>query len=398
MINGRQLGRENSGRDPKEEAASLRVIRSELAARVRARSPEVEQAFIARISASGTMEIDAEYLVGLPAALRESIDYALNAVEEGESWSIAVPPAVAAQIHMLARGGATLEATLHGYSVVHNVLLEFMTEEMGPLPQEVLGQMLRVQSQQSDKLMMAFANEYASEMARLDRSSAQRLAERVQQVLAGERVEGVELDYDLDGWHLGIVALGEAAELTVRRLAEELGCRLLSVRRTPETLWAWLGAQRSISLSELERLASARFDASVSLAIGEPRQGIDGWRLTHREAQTALAIMLRKPQRLTRCSDVVLSAALIRDEETRGFLLDAYLGPLDKRKDAEALRQTLRSYLAVGCNAASAAASLGVDRHTVQRRLGKIEESLGRPLDSCRVELEVALRVEELLA
>jgi DNA-binding PucR family transcriptional regulator len=37
-----------------------------------------------------------------------------------------------------------------------------------------------------------------------------------------------------------------------------------------------------------------------------------------------------------------------------------------------------------------------VDRHTVQRRLRKVEEALGRLLHSCHAELEVALVLEEL--
>jgi DNA-binding PucR family transcriptional regulator len=211
-------------------------------------------------------------------------------------------------------------------------------------------------------------------------------------------MQGAELGYDLDVWHLGVIAAGKAPELSVQRLAEELGCRLLSVPRGPTTIWAWLGAQRCVSVAEFERLAASALGASVSFAIGEPRQGIDGWRLTHQEAQIALTIMLRGPERLVRCADVVLLAAAARDDKIAGFLLDAYLRPLERRKDGEALKRTLRSYLTLGCNAASAAASLGVDRHTVQRHLGKIEESLGRPLDSCRAELEVALRVDALTA
>jgi DNA-binding PucR family transcriptional regulator len=39
---------------------------------------------------------------------------------------------------------------------------------------------------------------------------------------------------------------------------------------------------------------------------------------------------------------------------------------------------------------------LEVDRHTVQRRLRKVEEALGRLLHTCHAELEVALSLEEL--
>jgi hypothetical protein len=362
------------------DTRSLKAIRCELAARVRARSTEIEQTLISRISAIAEFEMDAEFLLGLRTAGREAIDCALSAIEEGESWSMAMPPSVAAQIRLLAREGGSLEGMLRGYASAHSLLMEVLTEEMGPLPPDVLGHMLRVGSQQSDRLMMAFTNEYTSEVARLERSSAQRLAEGVQRLLAGEPPRDAELDYDLDAWHLGVIAAGKAPELSVRRMAEELGCRALLVPRGSGTIWAWLGAQRSVSVSEFE-LASSKLGASVSLAFGEP-----------------LTVMLRSPARAVRCSDVALLAAATRDETISRFLLDAYLRPLERHKDGDALKRTLRSYLTADCNAASAAASLGVDRHTVQRRLGKIEECLGRSLGSCRAELEVALRVDALIA
>jgi DNA-binding PucR family transcriptional regulator len=39
---------------------------------------------------------------------------------------------------------------------------------------------------------------------------------------------------------------------------------------------------------------------------------------------------------------------------------------------------------------------LEVDRHTVQRRLRKVEEVLGRLLSDCHLKLEVALSLEEI--
>jgi DNA-binding PucR family transcriptional regulator len=74
-----------------------------------------------------------------------------------------------------------------------------------------------------------------------------------------------------------------------------------------------------------------------------------------------------------------------------GILVELYLGPLASRRDGDPLRETLRAYYAADCNAAS----LGVDRQTVRRRLRKVEKLLGRKLDRCRVEMEMALRMEE---
>jgi DNA-binding PucR family transcriptional regulator len=71
--------------------------------------------------------------------------------------------------------------------------------------------------------------------------------------------------------------------------------------------------------------------------------------------------------------------------------------PLAEERDGgETLRETLRAYFATGHNASSAAAALGVRRHTVASRLRAIEERLKRTLSSCAAALELALRLEEL--
>src|ERR1019366_2130810 len=134
-----------------------------------------------------------------------------------------------------------------------------------------------------------------------------------------------------------------------------------------------------------------------SLAIGEASVGIDGWRLTHRQAQAAMLVALRRPQRITWYSDVALLAAVLRDQELARSLVEVHLSPLEDQKDGGAVaRRTLRAYFAAGCNAATAAAALGVNRHTVERRLHTVEEKLGRLLHTCHAELEVALRLDEL--
>jgi DNA-binding PucR family transcriptional regulator len=107
--------------------------------------------------------------------------------------------------------------------------------------------------------------------------------------------------------------------------------------------------------------------------------------------------MLRKPQRLTRARDAILLAAVLRDDGLARSLAQTYLEPLEGHGDSgTVLRETLRAYFSAGLNAATAAAALEVDRHTVQRRLRKVEEALGRLLPECHAELVVALGLEEL--
>jgi DNA-binding PucR family transcriptional regulator len=161
-------------------------------------------------------------------------------------------------------------------------------------------------------------------------------------------------------------------------------------------VWAWLGSQRKPSPTDLERALSGSTPAS--LALGEPRQGLDGWRQTHQEAQAALLVARRRPhEEVTRCADVPLEAALLLNGALATLLVETYLAPLNSmRGGGQTARETLRAYFQYGRNVSSTAFALGVARRTVENRLRQIELRLGRPLQTCLTALEVALRLEGL--
>ena len=224
---------------------------------------------------------------------------------------------------------------------------------------------------------------------------------------AGDGLGG-DLDYVLDGWHVGVIAVGGRAGRAVRELAAGVGCRLLSVGRDEESVWAWLGTDGRFALADVvERLLAgggiARRESragageGVLFAFGEPARGFQGWRLTHRQAQAALLVARRRPRPCTRYGDVALLASALKDELLAGALTDVYLAPLKEARDGGAvLRQTLRSYLATERSVSSTAAALGVVRKTVESRLLSIEERLGRTLHPFPAELEIALLLDEL--
>lgn len=372
-------------------------MRGVLIERLRARAPEIEESILAKgQDFEPPLDADPEGLAILRALASSSVDVISVVIEQGDSWLPTLSPAGAEQVRYMARNGVALDEVIRGYYVITSRLVELLASEAADLPAGVLPRAMGILGEHADSLMGAIAAEYETEIARLDRSPAKRIAERVEKLLAGKPAGTTGLGYDLDAWHLGVIVTGAKAELVTKSLAERLGCQLLLLPRGAGSAWAWLGAKRAIPFAKLERFVLSSVDESVSVAVGEAREGIDGWRLTHREAQTALAVMLRQPQRLVRGSDVVLLAAAIRDETMRRSLVDRYLGPLDEHRDARTLRETLRIYFSLDCNAASAAAALGVNRHTVQRRLRKVETMIGRSLDTCRAEMDVALRIEQL--
>ncbi|HTA97089.1 MAG TPA: helix-turn-helix domain-containing protein [Solirubrobacteraceae bacterium] len=371
---------------------------------MRARQVEIEERIFARIrdgAQSPAGGDDAEYAAGLRATVQAAVEHALDDIELGEDGARSVPPEAVAQARRAARVGVSLDTVLRRYVLGSSVLGDFVMQEadhcdlvgMGTLIRDVLS----AQAAVLDRLMTTITGEYIGELEQTGRSAEQRRGERVLGLLAGGRGGTTELGYELDGWHVGAIASGDAATETLRRCAGELGVPLLCVRRGEDTVWGWLGGQCSPSARDIEVVLSEGSGTNVSFAIGEPAHGIDGWRLTHQQAQAALRVALRSPRRLTRYADVALLASVLHDDALAGSMAELYLAPLgDRENGGGVLRKTLRAYFAAERNASSAASALGVTRHTVQNRLRTIEEKLGQTLRTRQAELEIALRLEDL--
>jgi DNA-binding PucR family transcriptional regulator len=207
----------------------------------------------------------------------------------------------------------------------------------------------------------------------------------------------VELGYDLDGHHLGLMAKGEGTREAMRELAKRLGRRLLAERSEEEPAWTcWLGGRQPLAAEEaLRALGEVSLDGVV-VALGEPGEGISGWRLSHRQAKAALAIAERRGLTVLRYVDVAVLISILRDDLGTTSLRQLYLEPLERGRDGgKAVRETLRAYFATKRNITSTAAALGVDRRTVANRIRAVEELFGRPLEDFATDLEVALRLTD---
>jgi hypothetical protein len=247
-----------------------------------------------------------------------------------------------------------------------------------------------------ERLTVSIAEEYERELEGAERSPERRRAELVQRLLDGVPVDVGEFGYELNAWHLCVIATGTGAEKAVRGLAAALGRELLVVARDRE-VWAWLGGKRKPRMSDVERVLSAPGFADVSLAIGEAARGVEGWRLTNREAQAALLVAQHRPRGLTRYLDVALEAAALQDEALADSLIERYLLPLDDMSiGGQAARRTLRALFDTEYNVSSAAHPLKAHRSSVHRWREEIERRLGYRLHEHQAEIEVALRIEEL--
>jgi hypothetical protein len=391
------------GEDTSGRGGALEVVRAGVVERLRARLPEIEGVIFARVRdgmpdpAGGR---DAEYVEGLRAAVAAVVVYVLTGIEQGEEWSGPIPSEALTQARRAARDGVGLETVLLRYTVGQRLMSGFVMAEVDRFPSQVLREVLDTQGSLVERLMAAVSTEYKLELEREGRSLEQRREGRVQRLLAGEPANPGEFAYEFeDAWHLGVIAVGVRAREAVRGLESGFDRRVLSISRGEKTMWAWIGGETRLAVTNLELPLSAMREMGVLLAIGEPSRGIRGWRLTHHQAQAALLVALHRPQGITRYADDMLLAAALRDETLATSLQEIYLSPLASQRDGGAVsRETLRVYFDVTSNAATAAVRLKVDRHTVGRRLQKIEQRLGRQLPTCQAELEVALRLHDLSA
>lgn len=370
-------------------------VRGELAALLERRGKDAEAAIVAHYRNSELgREGDAEAAAALPLIVGEVVKFVRQQLEEGDSWTAELPPLVAGSIHHMARIGMSLDEAVRSYTVTGAGLTEFIVANLGELdrPEEAMRYMMSQRGVNEDRMMAAFAAEYAQELERLSAAPSRQLAERVQGLLNGGSGDFSDLEYRLDAWHIGLVAQGPKGELLpaagrgagLRAAGPATAARNglgLARRPSPDRL---RGVERAVTAGE----------NGTSIAAGEPRRGLDGWRRSHREAREAAAVTLLGAATLARYSDEALLVTALGSEVAGRALLDRYIVPLDGRHDGAALRETLRAYLDLDCNAASTAAALGVDRHTVKRRLGRIEEAVGESVSARRTEFDVALRLE----
>jgi hypothetical protein len=381
----------------------IEAVREELSTRLRARRSEIEQATLARVrSVSDPEEIASpEYREGLRTAVAAALDYGIEALARSEERPAPIPTALLSQARLAARNGVELDTVLRRYLAGHTLLDDFLIEEAerSELPRrDSLKRLLRTEAAALDRLLAAVSEEYAREGRAAPGSPRQRRARLIERLLAGEPIDAAELAYPFEGHHLGLLASGAGGAEATKALARGLDARLLAIpREEGQLLWAWLGSRRRLDPAELVTRARAEMAAGLSLAIGEPGEGLAGWRLSHRQAQAALAVAQRGTEPVVRYGDVALLASVMQDELLVASLRKLYLEPLEAERDGgEVARETLRAYFAAGRNVSSAAAAVSASRNTVAGRLIAVERKLGRSLNSCAADLEVALCLHEL--
>jgi sugar diacid utilization regulator len=345
---------------------------------------------------------DAGFHAGMVAAIGAALDEGLATIEQRPGWAFALAPQAADRARAAARLGVSCTAELRRYMTGHRRLGEFIAEEVDDLaladPAGVLLHVRRTLELAMERLAAALEEVYEQELRRRDSPHSDRRVELVRRLLAGEVSSpsaAEHLSYDLGGWHLAVIVLTAGRDDALTPLAAH--GRLLRVRPDEDTAWGWLALRERPAETAIERIC-ASFARDASVALGEPGRGLEGWRRSHEQAQAALQALLLRPRRHVRYADVALLAPWLARPDHGRSLVDLYLAPLCSLRDGgAAARATMRAWFEADRNISAAALRLGVDRRTVAYRLRTIEDVIGHPLERRMAELEVTLRVQELL-
>ncbi len=244
--------------------------------------------------------------------------------------------------------------------------------------------------------------------------TARSITSSVHSILMGQRVDpaafGKLTGYRLNQVHLGCrIWIDDFAsvpdqERELSALAEELA-RLLGVGRAPlvvmtgrSTAEVWFGSEsRPSPLDPATTAAMAAAAPGARIALGAPHPGVDGFRVTHGQAEQAATVArvstAADAHVVSYSDDAIPVISRLADDvaATRRWVHEV-LGELSyDTADAARQRDTARVFLETAESYTETASRLLLHRNSVKYRLTKAENALGRRLGDRRLDTQLAL-------
>ncbi|RMI28811.1 helix-turn-helix domain-containing protein [Nocardia stercoris] len=326
---------------------------------------------------------------------------------------LAVPPAAAEYARRFAQHDLSLEALLRAYRLGEHMFGQWILTvlaELDPPADVALATAARIAGLVNgyiDRVIEGLIDIYASERRRWDARTDATRAAQVRAVLDAEDLDLASaeqmLSASLRGWHQFAVlwtppgTRDPAAMLRAGAalVAAATGKPPMTVEIDDHTWWVWITsvARTALDAEQLRRDLGAQ--PKLSLAVGDPATGLNGFRQTFRDAEAARAVALATRGRgLTMYSEVALPA-LFADHlpAVEAWARRVLGGLVGGDENAARLRETVRAFLDARGSYTDAAARLHVHKNTVHYRVRKVEELLEHPLTERRLEIEVALLV-----
>jgi len=339
--------------------------------------------------------------------------------------AVRAPAASVEYARRRAQRGTPLPALLRAYRLGHACFTDWLLRELArqagdaEMIMAVTLSMSRVVAgyvdQTSEEIVAAYSGERESWLR--NRSTVR--AARVRDLLSGGRISvsatEASLGYRLRQYHVGLVCWADEVaaavdsitrlEHAVGHVAGKAGCAgdPVFLPRDESTAWAWLplGIRDRFDAG---RASTAGLDDDIHVAFGDAARGTSGFRLTHRQAVAAQAVALAGtvppagPPRAVAFRAVAPVAMMLGSPDLLRAWVLATLGGLAAGDEHHArLRETLLVFLQTGGSYKATAERLVLHKNTVQYRIRKAEESLGRALGEDRPDIELALRASHWL-
>ncbi|WP_330474618.1 PucR family transcriptional regulator [Terrabacter sp. C0L_2] len=356
-------------------------------------------------------EVPEFYVAGDPTlsgAELETVPASLEAIFRGLADQLEVEDTVPGVMLRQARLAAQVNASLHALIRKQRVAQAAMWDAFFDAAQRVVSDdelraaVLRRISQYhfawNDHIVAVLISEYEAEhrLYFLQRTDRKKRA-MVNAVLAGTPPDEQSLGYPMSGRHLAVIAWGEQPEAAIKHIASRLGAKYLLVSGTDDAYFGWIRRAARSTRSD-DDLTSVELPPNTRVACGHYANDVAGFRASHARASLAYRVAKLGNRRLTWYRDVSLEALVLRDLPAAGEFVRQELGSLlDGSVRSRTLLETIKTYYALGQNAAATGARLKVNERTVAYRLRSVEGMLGNTVWERREEIAVAIRIAELL-
>jgi len=333
--------------------------------------------------------------------------------------AVRAPASALEYARRLAQRGTPLTALLRAYRIGHTRFSEWLllelarhtddAETVAETVRSIAGLVAGYIDQISEEMVTAYSHERENWLR--NRSAAR--AARVRDLLAGARIDvGVTeatLGYRLRQYHVGVVCWADDTAVTgdeiirleraIGHIAAKTSCGGAPVflPRDESSAWAWL------PLGIRDRFSAtwaSSADPGIHAAFGDAAKGPDGFRLTHHQAIAAQAVALASgsPPPTVSYREVAPVAMMLGSADLlRAWVLSTLAGLAADDEHHARLRDTLLVFLQSGGSYKTTAEQLVLHKNTVQYRIRKAEESLGRPLAQDSHHVELALRASRWL-
>jgi DNA-binding PucR family transcriptional regulator len=364
---------------------------------------------------------DKQVLTLLEASVGENVATVLHIIQyDIELENVHAPAAAEEYARRLAQRGVPASALLRAYRIGSARFQDWCLEELGRTTTNasiVSAAALRIADMTSayiDKVSEEVLSAYEAGKENWLRNRSVARAARVQALLRDERVDvdssEAILGYRLRQYHVGVVcwsdkatsgdgALGRMEQATAD-MARQAGLegRPIFLPQDESSAWAWLplGARDAFG-----SVSTAGAEAGIRFALGSAGSGVSGFRRTHQQALGAQAVALAaggSGRPVTSFADVAPLALMSGSTAlVRAWVIEALGSLADDDGHHAMLRNTLRVFLQERGSFVATAERLTLHKNTVRYRIGKAEESLGRPVGEDRLQVELALLAAQWL-